>query len=201
MKKLTLGIAILAMAGVASATILVPNGDFETGDNTSWVEVQGGGLGAGYQYPTSGGVGDSGYGQIDSTAGSWAIWVANAPAEIIPLSYFGVSAGDTITVTMDMIELNNPNGLETAGIKMENWTATGVINDTGDMKVKVADVWTTYTWDFTIDSAATHIKFVPVQHNELSIGYDNVGVVPEPATLGLLGLAGAGLFIRRRLLS
>ena len=198
MKKVTLITAVVAMAGLVSAQILVPNGDFETGDNTSWVEVQGGGAGAGYQYPTSGGVGDSGYGQIDSTAGSWAIWVANAPDEIIPLSYFGASAGDTITVTMDMIELNNPSGTETAGIKMENWTTTGVINDTGDMKVSVADVWTTYTWDFTIDAAATHIKFVPVQHGELSIGYDNVGVVPEPATLGLLGMGAAAMFVIRR---
>ena len=201
MKKVILSLAVLALAGVASADIYVPNGQFETGDNTSWAEVQGGGLGAGYQYPTAGGVGDSGYGQIDSTAGAWAIWVNQGPAgdELIPLSYFGASAGDTITVTMDMIELNNPSGTATAGIKMESW-AGGHLSNSGDMKVAVAaGSWNTYTWDYTIDAAATHIKFVPVQHDELSIGYDNIGVIPEPATLGLLGLAGGAMFVLRRL--
>ena len=196
MKKVTLCIAMIAVAAFASADILVPNGDFSAGGNTDWAEGSGGGLGGTFQYPTTGGNPD-GYGQIDSTAGAWAVLVANNGAPI-PLSYFGLSGGDDITVTMDMIELNNPSGTATAGIKVESWTETAVISDTGDMKVDVADTWTTYTWDYTLEAAATHIKFVPVQHDDLSVGYDNIGVIPEPATLGLLGLAGGALVFLRR---
>lgn len=197
MKKLALSLAVLAMAGVASANMMVPNGDFEA-EGAEWGQAAGGGGGATFQYPTIDG-NPGGYGQIDSTAGAWAVLISNGDAPL-PISYFtGISAGDTITVSMDMIELNNPSGTATAGIKMESWSATDHISNSGDMKVAVGTSWATYTWDYTIDAAATHLKFVPVQHEELSVGYDNVSVVPEPATLGLFGLmGGAMLFIRRR---
>lgn len=207
MRKLIISFAILSTALMANAqiTILVPNGDFSTGDNTSWQEVSGGGTGATYSYPTTGG-NPGGYGQIDSTAGSWAIWVANSGPEVIDLSYFGVSAGDTITVTLDLIEFSNnipgtePPALQGAGIKMESWGPSGFISSSGDIKFAPTGSWATYTYDYTIDPSAIGIKFVPVQHNEISVGYDNIGVVvPEPTTYALMfGFVTLGFVLYRR---
>lgn len=194
MKKLTLSMAVLAMAGVASANIMVPNGDFETLAGADWGFASGGGA---VQYPATGGNG-GGYGQMDG--GDWAVLISNGDAPL-PLSYFGglnLAPGDTITVEMDMIELANAGG-NTAGLKMESWTDSGVISDSGDVKYTVTDTWETYSWDYTIAAGATHLKFVPVQHGDASFGYDNVGVVPEPATMGLLGLAGGVMFFLRRM--
>lgn len=198
MKKLVLSMAILAMAGVASADILVPNGDFSAG-GADWGEAAGGGTVNTFSYPTTGG-NPGGYGQLDSSAGAWAVLISNGDAPL-PLSYFGLglAGGDDIVVHMDMIELANDGG-NTAGLKMESWSSTGHISNSGDVKYTLTDTWETYTWNYTIDPTATHLKFVPVQHDGISVGYDNVGVVPEPATLGLLGVAGgAMLFLRRRM--
>jgi len=193
--KLLIALAVVAMVGVASADILVPNGDFELG-STDWAEVNGGGAGATYSYPATGGNG-GGYGQIDSTAGNWAIWVA-ANDTAIPLAYFGLSAGDTITLTLDMKEFSNDGG-NTAGMKIESWDAGFLDNGAGDVKFALTSDWQTYTFDYTINAAATGLKFVPVQHDGISVGYDNIGVIPEPATLGLFGLAGGAMVFLRRL--
>jgi len=198
--KLLTALAVLATAGVVSANIMVPNGDFETAGGADWNSASG--PGGAFSYPASGG-NPGGYGQMDSAAGDWAVFVATDGSgtgnELIPLSYFGLglAAGDTITVEMDMIQFSGDAG-ETAGLKMESWTTGGVISDSGDVKLAVAASWTTYSWDYTIAAGATHLKFVPVQHNGLSVGYDNVGVVPEPATMGLLAVAaGFLMFVRR----
>lgn len=192
MKKLTLVIAVVAMAGVASANVLVPNGDFEAG-GTDW-DFAGS---ATVDYPATGGNG-GGYASIADAGGQWGVLISNGGAPL-ELSHFGLglAPGDTITVEMDMIDLVNATG--SAGIKMESWTATGVISDSGDMNKPITDSWATYSWDYEIAAGATHLKFVPLWGGGTTVGFDNVGVVPEPATLGLLGLAGATLFIRRRL--
>ena len=191
MKKLTVSLALLAMAGVASANILVPNGDFEAG-GADW-EVAGP---ATPSFPATGGNG-GGYAALDSGTG-WGVLVSNGGAPL-PLSYFGLglAPGDTITVEMDMIELADPTG--TGGIKMESWTASGVISDSGDMNKGITSEWATYSWDYTIAAGATHLKFVPLSVSGDHVGFDNVGVVPEPATLGLLGIAGLSIFVIRRM--
>ena len=67
------------------------------------------------------------------------------------------------------------------------------------MSKPITSCWDTYSWDHTIAAGATHLKFVPLWDAGAANGYDNIGVVPEPATLGLLGISAAAmLFIRRR---
>lgn len=190
MKKVLTMVAICAAASLASATIYIPGGQFDSG-NEGWVEVSGGGAGATYSY-------DNGYGQIDSTAGSWAIWVAtDAGSETISLGSLGVSAGEEITITMDMKEFSNAGG-NTAGIKVESWGGGSYISDSTDMKTALTSEWATYEFTYTVATGADALKFVPVQHEEISVGYDNIGVVPEPATMGLIGLFGGGMMALRR---
>ena len=189
MKKVLTMVAICAAASLASATIYIPGGQFDS--NPGWAEVAGGGSGASYSY-------DNGYGQIDSTAGSWAIWVAkDGDSEEISLSSLGVTAGQEITITMDMKEFANAGG-NTAGIKIESWGGGSILGNSGDMKTALTSEWATYTFTYTVDAGADALKFVPVQHEEISVGYDNIGVVPEPATMGLIGLFGGGMMALRR---
>ena len=134
---------------------------------------------------------------IDSTAGSWAIWVATSGGQRKSLLHHSGTAGEEITVTMDMKEFSNGGG-NTAGIKLKSWGGGANIGNSGDMKTALTSEWATYTFTYTVDAGADALKFVPVQHEEISVGYDNIGVVPEPATMGLIGLFGGGMMALRR---
>ena len=205
MKKLTLSIAILAMVGVASAS-LVPNGDFETAGGVHWSSFAS--AGAVISFPTTGG-NSGGYGVVDNTAGDWGGGLVS-PADFeyagntgIPLATLGLTAGETYTFQMDMINLA---GTGVGGVKFESWGAAHISNS-GDLPASGQSAsWATYSWEYTIDAAATSIKIVPLitpnyaqPDVHSSIGFDNVGVIPEPATLGLLGLVGGGMLFLRRL--
>lgn len=187
MKKLTLSLSVLAMAGVASASLLVPNGDFETPGGALWAAADGP---ATFSYPTTGGNPD-GYGVIDATTG-WGVLVGD-----LDLASNGLSGGDLVTITYDILDLADDTAL--SGIKIESWNGAGHISNTGDVLLDPTTSWQTVQFDYTIESTATFLKFVPLSVAGGNVGFDNVGVVPEPATLGLVGLAGgAMLFMRRR---
>lgn len=190
MKKVLTMVAICAAASLASATIYIPGGQFDS--DPGWSEAAGGGAGATYDQSL-------GYARVDSTAGAWAVMVATDGngSEEISLASLGVSAGQEITVTLDMIEFSN-GGANTAGIKIESWGGGSILGNSGDMKTALTSSWATYEFTYTVDAGADALKFVPVQHEEISVGYDNIGVVPEPATMGLIGLFGGGMMALRR---
>ena len=97
-----------------------------------------------------------------------------------------------------MIEFSNEGG-NTAGIKLESWAGDALISHSGDLKTTLTGSWATYEWDYTIEATATHMKFVTVQHDGISVGYDNYRVIPEPATMSLALLSGGFLYTVRRL--
>jgi hypothetical protein len=174
------------MVGIAQANLLVfDNADFENG-LTGW-GVAGD---VAFSAPATGGNPD-GYGIMDGVAGGWGVLVATDAG--IPLASLGVSAGDTITVEMDMILLG---GAGNPGIKIESWAGGGHISNTGDLNGAITSEWATYSWDYTIDAGADALKFVPLWGGGASVGYDNLSIVPEPATMVLLGLG--GLLLRRK---
>ena len=190
----------LLMVGMASAQLtLVPNGDFENG-GTDWRFA---GVGTAETYQASGGNG-GGYAQIDQTAAGWGgVLVAEqSSGDALSLASLGVAAGTSRTFSIDMIDL--AGNAPVAGMKIENWNAGGLINDSGDVVFNITQDWETYQFDFTIDANATGLKFVPllvVQPVGSSVGYDNVGVVsqiPEPATAGLVAMGLAAAAFRRR---
>ena len=199
MKKLTLVAAFVAMAGLASAAILIPDGDFEQADHVPyWTFAS---AGPGLTYNTSGGNG-GGYASIDATAGEWAVLVAppepgNAGGGI-PISYFGgaVVAGSTSTFTIDLKTLS---GTAAGGMKVEAWAGNALLGfEPDNLAPSASATWQTHTFDWLVPAGTEKLIFVPVWGANSDIGYDNVGVVPEPATFGLLGLAGAALFVVRR---
>ena len=199
MKKVTLSLAVLAMAGVASAGLLVPNGDFATPAGANWAFNDNS---VNITYPTSGGNG-GGFGQMEEIGGGWGgVLVSEInPTQGLDLAPLGLTAGVESTYTIDM--LNVSETAFSAGMKIEGWSGGALDGNSGDILFSVASGWNTYTFDYTLSATATSVKFVPlmvVQPVGSIVGFDNVGVVPEPATLGLLSIAGgAMLFMRRRM--
>ena len=196
-------LALLATVGIADAQLtLVPNGDFSTADGADWVFAS---VGAEATFPDTGG-NPGGFGTIDQTASGWGgVLVSEASgSEGISLTSLGLVAGNTYTFSVDMINLGSGSGTADAGMKIENWNAGAIINDSTDQVFGTTSGWETYTFDWLVDSSATSLKFVPLmvgQADGSSVGFDNVGVivpVPEPGTLGFIALGMVGLVARRR---
>lgn len=185
------------LSGVANAQLnLVPNGDFETAAGANWVFAGGGSV---ISYPATGG-NPGGYGAMDSSGG-WGVLVSEVDTTNgLSLGSLGLTAGEEYTFCFDMIDLGGTSPM--AGIKFEGWDGTSNVGDSGDIKFGATSAWTTFSPTWTIPASATSIKFVPLSVDGGNVGFDNVGVkvVPEPAAIGLIGLAGLALvgFIRRR---
>jgi len=194
--------AVAATAGVSNAQFtLIPNGDFAAG-NTGWGD--GASPGTVVTYETTGGAGGAadGYGRIDNTAGAWGGVLVGDGNGGYPLASLGLTAGQSVTIQWDMIELGS-TGASNAGIKMESFDANGLINDSGDQIFTTTDSWSTFTYSYAIDPNATRIQFVPLNvGNNFDFGYDNVGfiasAIPEPSSLALIGLGLTGVVARRR---
>jgi len=196
----------LAMIGClalpASAAILIPNGDFSSG-NAFWVEASGGGA-VTFDYPTTGGSGGGGYGSINAGSGAWAVLVNPPEAGNAgggwPVATLGVTPGISNTFTLD---LKTFVGSQNGGLKVEAWNNNGILGNSGDVKPSGAAYtdWTTFTFNWLVPVATTKMIFVPIWGSDSTVGFDNVGVVPEPSTYALLALSAAGLgghLIRRR---
>ncbi len=186
MKKMMLVLSIAAMIGVtqaATSVLVFDNADFHNG-LTGW-----GYAADGVTFSDGGG-----YGVMDNSGGGgWGVLVATDAG--ISLASLGLTAGETYTFTMDMKVLDDSTGVQ-AGIKLESWAGGAHVSDTGDIKGDITDTWTTYSWDYTVDAGADALKLVPLWGSGASVGYDNLSVVvPEPATMALLGL---GAFVLRR---
>lgn len=195
-KVLLTAMAVVAMVGVASAQILIPNGDFEAG-NTGWVEASGGGVV--FSYPASGGNG-GGYASMDATSGDWGVLVSPPEAGAIDgghdIGIIGVTAGATETFTIDLITLV---GTAAGGLKVEAWGGSTLLGHSGDvLAAGPSATWQTLTFDWAVPAGTEKMIFVPLWGANSTIGYDNVGVVPEPATLGLLGIGAATMLLIRR---
>jgi len=195
MKKLTLIAAVVALAGMASAQ-LVTNGDFEDPGGADWGIAVSGDMVA--SFPASGGNG-GGYAQLDMGAAGWGGVLINDNDTPASLASLGLTDGVEYTFTIDLIDLADNGAV--GGMKIESWSGAGLGSNSGDITFAATTSWDTYTFDYTIDAGATGVKFVPllvVQPNGSSYGYDNVGVVPEPATIGLLGIGAAAMLVIRR---
>jgi hypothetical protein len=206
MKKFLLITAALAFAAGASAqSILIPNGDFEDADDSlTWIDVSG----AGDAPPTTfdtGGNPDS-YGTV-TPSGGWGILVSpvdpGASGGGIPIGDLGLVAGGAVTFTWDSINLSGDGG-GLGGMKVEAWGGNALLGNTGDQHpTPVGDgtAWETLTYDWTLPAGTDKLIFVPLWDIAAgeTVGFDNVGVVPEPSTYAaLLGLMALGFVAWRR---
>jgi len=198
--------AILALtASAASHAVFVdlPNGSFDSSaDMGVFVDGDGGSTAT---FEATGGNG-GGYGLASNSAGGWGggfVAVADAAEAPIALADYGLAGGDSVDIRFDVKDFNG-DGAGVTGIKMESWTASAGISNTGDVHFAQSDSnWNTITYSYTFDASATHFKAVLVGTNAGSVGFDNLqidsaAVVPVPAAAWLFGSALAGLVAVRR---
>lgn len=175
--------ALLGLTGAAiAAPVLFPNGNFDSG-GTDWAFSQANGHTV--AYPADGG-NPGGHAVIDGTAASqtwYAVLISNNDTPY-PLSNIPLQAGKRYKFFYDM---QTPTaGANKGGIKIESWTATGQLSNSGDLRRTTTGTgWTTYEEEYTINPLATHIKVVPLWTSNDIVRFDNIGVdttaiVPPP---------------------
>jgi hypothetical protein len=211
MKKVFVVLALLAVAGIASAELVVPNSDFEGGTYTHWTgaiianswdaywnQLEGWGAPSSVHW-------ENGY-MVADVAGTKGGGYAVAFTGEVALAGTGVSGGDVVTFSADIKALNGLNG-GGAILKMESWAAGAMIPSSAlEVLISgVTDNWANFSMDYTIANGADAVKFVigtstgwaAPNAMDSSYAFDNLSVVPEPATMALLGL-GALLLKRRK---
>ncbi|MCC5807253.1 MAG: PEP-CTERM sorting domain-containing protein [Opitutales bacterium] len=204
MKSLYTITAICLLAGSLSAqVIIIPNGDFEDGA-TNWVHVAGNGDTTPVTFATGGNPG--GYGTV-TPVGGWGILVSPTLAGNVgggvPIGDLGLTAGEPVTFVYDSINLTGPG--PAGGFKWEAWGNNALVGNTGDTFPSVigtGTTWETYTYDWVLPAGTDKLIFVPLWaggDNPSTIGFDNVGVIPEPSTYAaLFGLFALGFVAWRR---
>lgn len=171
-----LAAAILASALAAPARAnMIVNGDFETGNLTGW--TQGGNTyasGVGNLFHT----GQYGYEMgPPTTTGSLTQTIATTPGNTYYFSFWvkNMSAGSNEFTAY--------------------WDNTPLVS----FQNAALFYFTQYSFTVTAEDAATDVRFV-YRHDTDFYGLDDVSVVPapEPATLTLVLLAAAGLWLIKR---
>ncbi|HWD91526.1 MAG TPA: Ig-like domain-containing protein [Verrucomicrobiae bacterium] len=174
MKRLLLCLALLVTAGIAHAdntTNLVTDGDFESpnGDVGPWQNMFGGDTIS--FLPTGGN--PNGCVQISDPGSFGGIAYVNPPA--LTLAELGLVAGQTYTFVMDMQIVAGQN---IGGLKLESWTDTALISDSGNMYPLAGTTdWATYSFTYHIAPGATHLNIVPLWGPNSTVNFDNIGVV------------------------
>lgn len=170
---------------------VIPNGDFEAA-GTNWAYFTDGYF---LDYPPSGGVGDSGYAEIDAFLfeGNFGVLVSNDNSSL-KLSELGLEPGGTYTVGMDM-RIIDGEGTSIGGLKVEYWVAGQLVSDTDNMYPDLigdGSTWETYEFEITIPECANEIRFVPIWGPGTRVGYDNLvidvgggGGDPAPAIVAV----------------
>ncbi|OUX37376.1 MAG: hypothetical protein CBE26_03515 [Kiritimatiellaceae bacterium TMED266] len=176
---------------------LIPNGDFESGDD-NWVHA-GGSVATSYE--SSGGNGDNGgYGRIEADENTpWAVLVnpreAGDVGGGIDIDSFNITPGEVHTFTIDLITFE---GTGAGGIKVEAWAGNSLLDVLYDNRpAQTPSSWTTHSVDWLVPIGTEKLIFVPVWGVNSTVGFDNVGVgynPPDPPELSEATLAEDGSF-------
>ena len=202
--------AVLAMAGVATAEMIV-DGDFEATTLNQPIDPSGT-PSANYIQGTQGDVG-----VWYHSGAKWSI-MAGGPAGStlyadqggwsdlkLMQSFAAPAAGTVLTLSGDYIcggayqQTIYAMGLN-AGDSI-GLNGGGFIGGTelGSLRVDTTSTWSTFSFDATVDASYAEVAFVAVISGDSGTrGVDTVSVVPEPATMSILGLGALALIRRRR---
>ena len=213
MRQLTLLLAAFAVIGTANA--LIPNADFEGGTYSHWTgsiianewgaywnQIEGWGSPSTVYWETDG---TNGYmvANVDGTQGGGGYAVAYLES-VISLAALGISPGDAIIFSADIIDLISGGGGGGAILKVESWAGASNIHALEVVIDGVTTEWKNFSMDYIVADGADSIKLVfgtstawgGPNPAPSSYGFDNLTVIPEPTTMALLGLG--AVLLRRR---
>ena len=185
MKKVTLLLAVLAMASMASANLLT-NGDFEDSAGSGWSQWWGGNSNKYAPDPVEG----------DNCAGVW--WSDDGV-------YQGLAIGPgtyTVSGMLEQNDLANRIGVIQAevGDGVNVWWVQLIEIGPDDP----TDTWisgSTVIDNTTAGATYLNINLFMIDQDVNPAGivrFDNISVVPEPATMALLSLGGVWMLRRKR---
>ena len=207
--------ALFALSASAGGAILVENAGFETPvraeDGWTWLDVPGwtqvGGEGAGVWHVT-----DADFTPVIAPEGQNVLYtenaasgVANGVAQVLTKT-FAASTDYTLTASV-----GNSWNYYWSGYSVQLLAGGTVIAEDKDSLWPDYMLWATSTVPYTYDSAHSGLVGQPLEIRLLNLGidvdgrpgetvgveFDNVVLIPEPATLALLGL-GALMLKRTR---
>jgi len=175
MKKITMAaLTVLSLSAINAHADLITNGGFETGDFTGW--TQGGNLGftgvSGSLYAHTGSYGAQ-LGPVGSD-GTLSQTFATVAGKTYGLAYWMESDGGT------------PNDFSASINSTTLFSATNI----------PAQAYTQYAFYF-VGTGSDTLTF-SFRDDPGFLGLDDVSVIPEPASLALLGIGLAGLGLSRR---
>jgi len=194
MKKIIVFILLLAITGVTSAEILT-NPGFEAYSDDGWGSLvpDGWGVYTDDWGTVSHGAVDGSGNQYEGTV-YWSLSDSSAGTPLIGLQDIGAVADTSYTFS---VWLKDPGDNQVAKIGFDyfaaDWSAWWG-EDVIDVSAALTGEWQLFT--HTVDKWAGSAMKVKIVTENGGLWADSASLVPEPMTIGLLGLG--ALFLRRR---
>ncbi len=201
LKKFFFSLALVAMVSLSASADLTVNGDFETGDTSDWES-----------FPTANSVFEA---QADANSGSFGGRLFNddsASGAVIKQANIGigvVNPGDEILISFAAKGTGEVGGVAFAEFFSElSGGGTSSNELLGGGPLGITSDWQDFNFTTTAGpdvSGGITLQFVAATGgaagSQIELFIDDVAVslaIPEPSSFAVLGLAAAGLVVRRR---